>query len=950
MVPVAAASGGPSRIANLSILTSIGAGGDSFTLGYVVGGDGTVGDKPLVIRAAGPSLGAMDVSGTLADPRLELFTGSLKTSDNDNWGGGADLAAAMAAVGAFPFAGVASRDSAVLATLSRGGSSVKVSAADNGSGRVIAEIYDATPARDFTGNTPRLVNVSVLKEVGEGLTAGFVVAGVEPRTILIRAIGPTLAAAPFGLSDVVANPRLVLMGAGQKRIGENDDWGGTPALAAAFAATGAFELPATSQDAALLVTLAPGDYSVLVSRVGDGSGVGLVEIYEVGKEIATDPVLAPFTIMVLPDTQYYSKPHPAQNGAFAMFTSQTDWIQKNRATENIVYVAHVGDIVEDGDAGGSIPASVQWANAAAAMQRLESPVSIPYGLAVGNHDQEPIGDVSGTTIRYNEIFGVDRFKGRPYYGGHFGSNNNNHYDLFTAGGQDYIAVYVEYDPSNLRPEVTAWANAIVAAHPNRKAMLVTHHMAAAGNDYAAFGAQGARLYNAMKGNGNLFLALGGHVRGGYNFRRDPVGMNEREKVTTLIANYQFDPLGGAGFMRLYTFSPNHGYMTCRTYSPYFDQYRTDRGHAFTQSLDPRGPAEEGAVVLSNNTLVVAAVLSRVNGADLPEFSTVAVNFQTAAKTNQWSGWSPLTGRAGFRQVHAVALSDDRVAVFAAGQAADVWLRYQLAAGPGGAWSPWVQIPATPLQPDGSKALSYIKGVRLNDDRLAAIGWSDGGAVYYTKQAYINGPFEAWSSLGGSGFRQGDAVRLSDNRIAVFAVGHDTAVQVNLQQASDGGWSGWSTIPAGGSLYSYVSAIARPDNTLAVFATRAANPNQTVRGSVSDANGAGWTTFSNLGDGGTGLARVHAVVRPDGAIGLFGSTEHGTALHSIQASAGGPFSSWRNLGSPDRHEIGSVKGVVLNDNSMAAVSHGASTMEYYAYQARADEEWTVAAGLPVAWLR
>lgn len=270
----------PSRLLNLSVLTAISTPGDSFTLGYVVGGADTSGAKPLVIRAGGPSLGALGVTGTLDDPRLELFAGATKTSENDNWGGTAALGTAMAGVGAFPFSSPASRDAAALASITTRDNSVRVSAVGNGTGAVIAEIYDATPAASFAPTTPRLVNVSVLKHLGTGLTAGFVIGGTGAKTVLIRAIGPTLGAAPFSVPGVVADPRLTLFGAGGTVLGENDNWSGE-ALQAAFDGVGAFRLPAGSRDAALLVALPAGNYTVQVNGVAGATGVALIEIYEV---------------------------------------------------------------------------------------------------------------------------------------------------------------------------------------------------------------------------------------------------------------------------------------------------------------------------------------------------------------------------------------------------------------------------------------------------------------------------------------------------------------------------------------------------------------------------------------------------------------------------------------------------------------------------------------------
>jgi hypothetical protein len=123
--------------------------------------------------------------------------------------------------------------------------------------------------------------VSARTRVGTGddiLIAGFSISGSTNRTVLIRAIGPTLAT--FNVPGALANPRLELY-SGANRILENDDWGGTAVLTTAFSAVAAFALPADSRDAAILVTLAPGSYTAQVSGVGSTTGVALVEVYEV---------------------------------------------------------------------------------------------------------------------------------------------------------------------------------------------------------------------------------------------------------------------------------------------------------------------------------------------------------------------------------------------------------------------------------------------------------------------------------------------------------------------------------------------------------------------------------------------------------------------------------------------------------------------------------------------
>lgn len=270
-----AASG---RLVNLSILTALGSAGDTFTMGYVVGGTGTTGPKPLVIRAAGPSLTPLGVAEVLADPKLELFAGAAKVDENDNWGGTASLANAMAAVGAFAYSGPASRDAAVARNVTGGDNTIRVSGVGNATGTVIAEIYDATPVASFSATTPRLLNVSVLKPLGSGFTAGFVVGGTGPANVLVRAIGPTLGTA-FGVDGAVGDPQLVLI-SGQTVVAANDNWSGGANFASVFASVGAFALPGTSRDAAVFARLSPGNYTVQVSGVAGATGLILVEIYE----------------------------------------------------------------------------------------------------------------------------------------------------------------------------------------------------------------------------------------------------------------------------------------------------------------------------------------------------------------------------------------------------------------------------------------------------------------------------------------------------------------------------------------------------------------------------------------------------------------------------------------------------------------------------------------------
>lgn len=180
------------------------------------------------------------------------------------------------------------------------------------------------------------------------------------------------------------------------------------------------------------------------------------------------PVIAgaDFTLVALPDTQFYVS--SLNGGSPAIFTSQADWIVANSAARNIAYVAQLGDCVQNGDNGGN---NAEWLEATNALYRLENPNNtflpdgIPYGVAVGNHDQSPNGSPTGTTTFYNQYFGEAHFQPYGYYGGHYGANNDNHYDLFSASGMDFIVIYFEYDPTmTTSSPVLAWANSLLQTY------------------------------------------------------------------------------------------------------------------------------------------------------------------------------------------------------------------------------------------------------------------------------------------------------------------------------------------------------------------------------------------------------------------------------------------------------------------------------------------------------
>ncbi|WP_342646112.1 metallophosphoesterase [Mucilaginibacter sp. CSA2-8R] len=294
-----------------------------------------------------------------------------------------------------------------------------------------------------------------------------------------------------------------------------------------------------------------------------------------------------FSIAVLPDTQYYLA-QAQLGGNFDMFLAQIKWIQDNQQKENIAYVAHMGDITEHGD--DPVTNRAEWYLAQKALYGLENPVSIPYGLAVGNHDQFPSQyPKTGTTNGYNKYFGVPHFEGRPYYGGHYANNNDSHYDLFTAGGVNFMVVFLEFDAHNEdQAGLYAWANEIIKKNISRKVIVVSHSIMhfnpvkGSNTPQGPFNAQGQAIYEALKSNPNLFMMLCGHVGdNGEGYRTD---VYSGHSIKTFLNDYQSRPNGGGGLMRLYKFSVQNNKLSVRTFSPYTKQEETDGDSQFAVQL------------------------------------------------------------------------------------------------------------------------------------------------------------------------------------------------------------------------------------------------------------------------------------------------------------------------------------------------------------------------------
>lgn len=259
-------------LSNLSVRSLLPSARAVLNVGFVIQSDGP---KTLVLRAVGPALTGFGVAEAVADPRLEVFdAASVQTAVNDDWfGGDAEL---FAKLGAFPLR-PGSADAALVADMPSGPGTAHARA--TGAGVVLVEIYDPGAA-----TRSKIVNLSARALVGPGeqlMIGGFSVSGSGSKRLLIRAMGPALAA--FGVGNVLADPALVVHGSDGAQIAANDNW--DPAIAASFGAAGAAALPVGSRDAAVVVTLAAGDtYTAIVRSANGATGEALLEIYELPPE------------------------------------------------------------------------------------------------------------------------------------------------------------------------------------------------------------------------------------------------------------------------------------------------------------------------------------------------------------------------------------------------------------------------------------------------------------------------------------------------------------------------------------------------------------------------------------------------------------------------------------------------------------------------------------------
>lgn len=311
-----------------------------------------------------------------------------------------------------------------------------------------------------------------------------------------------------------------------------------------------------------------------------------------------------WTLVALPDTQHYARDYPE------VLERVVDWIIAHRSTHRILFVGHLGDIVD---------ANVhpQWRNAHHSLYQLYRE-RIPFALTTGNHDIHAVvyphnqvdaahdhagfWDLPGRGSLINQYFEYRDYRhseARGFFS--LGCIENSWQTITTPTGK-LLVLALEYGP---RAEVINWANDVVDQHADKMAIVLIHEWLFEDGtryDWAVHGtgqrltAKGTafgrhcRVLDAEEiwqrlivGHTNIRLVLCGHIGKGstYQAASRPGGSTVHQLMSNYTPKWGY---GGGGYIRLLRFLPDKRTLQVRTYSPWYDDELTDSQSRFDIAL------------------------------------------------------------------------------------------------------------------------------------------------------------------------------------------------------------------------------------------------------------------------------------------------------------------------------------------------------------------------------
>ncbi|MEY2511097.1 MAG: hypothetical protein QOE26_1860 [Verrucomicrobiota bacterium] len=277
--PTATPSSTPGLVGNVSTRLPVGTGDNVLIEGFIV--QGPAGStKKIIVRAIGPSLAPFGITDALLNPSLEIHDASGATiATNDNWKttqvGGIIAADQAAEISASQLAPSNDSESAIIANLAPGSYTAIVSGVNNTIGTGVVDAYDISPS-----SLAKLANIATRGLIQPGdklMIAGFIVQNAPVQTV-VRAIGPSLV--PFGIPNALPDTTLQLRDQNGTIVVQNDDWKvrtDGSSQQAELEATGL--QPTNDLEAAVLITLPPGQYTAQVRGKPEQTGIGVVQVY-----------------------------------------------------------------------------------------------------------------------------------------------------------------------------------------------------------------------------------------------------------------------------------------------------------------------------------------------------------------------------------------------------------------------------------------------------------------------------------------------------------------------------------------------------------------------------------------------------------------------------------------------------------------------------------------------
>lgn len=276
-----------------------------------------------------------------------------------------------------------------------------------------------------------------------------------------------------------------------------------------------------------------------------------------------------FSIVVLPDSQVYLNSHPE------IFNKQLSWIKESKEKYNIKYVLHLGDVVTYNN-------HAQWKEVKKAFRQLKG--TVPYLFTLGNHDLGTTVKTSSRNSLFYDYFPKHARAGKSFYDGK-SFDRGNTYRVFKEKTFKGLILSLELCP---RDKVIAWANNILKRYLEYKVIILTHAFLNSSASHYGGSLGSGKEYPVCKANNtndakelwaklistnrNIFLVLNGHFMPPPRYRKD-IG-DFGNIVHQMMVNFQDQPLGGEGYLRLLKFHLEADVIEVADFSPYLEQTRT----------------------------------------------------------------------------------------------------------------------------------------------------------------------------------------------------------------------------------------------------------------------------------------------------------------------------------------------------------------------------------------